>query len=41
MVKRIKKIEITFVKRAKRRYKPEGRRHCKKLGPKHHLRVHA
>lgn len=39
MAKRYHKVEITFIKKTKRRYKEDGLKHRKKLGPKSHLRV--
>lgn len=39
MAKKYQKVEITVNKKTKRRHKPKGLKHRKKLSPKSHLRV--
>tara|TARA_Y100000592_G_C5327510_1_gene247883 strand:+ start:39 stop:164 length:126 start_codon:yes stop_codon:yes gene_type:complete len=41
MAKKSKVFVKLETKHIKRRYKPAAIRHRKKLGPKHHLRIHA
>jgi len=41
MVKRYNKVEIITIKKTKRRHKPKGLKHRKKLSPKSHLRKRA